>query len=50
MLIFQVLGKMFQVVPEMSRSCMSYQGVSSFNSLGNLNSANLTQRRLAWPG
>ena len=26
---FQVLGKMFQVLPEMSGSCMSYYGVSN---------------------
>ena len=33
MLVFQVLGKMFQFLQEMSRSCMSYQGVSSFDTL-----------------
>ena len=33
-LLFQALGEMFQVLREMSRSCMSYQGVSSSDSLG----------------
>ena len=29
-LVFQILGKIFQVLPEMSRSSMSYQGLPSF--------------------
>ena len=29
MLVFQVLGKMFQILPEMSGSCMSDYGVSN---------------------
>ena len=27
MLVFQVIGQMFQILQEMSRSCMSYTGV-----------------------
>ena len=34
MLVIQDLGKMFQVWQEVSISCMSYQGVPSFSSLG----------------
>ena len=33
-LVFQDLGKIFQVLQEVSRSCMSYQGAPSFSSLG----------------
>ena len=31
MLVFQTIAKMFQVLQEMPRSCMSYQGISSFD-------------------
>ena len=34
MFVYQDLGKMFQVMRELTRSCMSWQGVSSFVSLG----------------
>ena len=32
--VYQDLGKMFQVLHELTRSCMTWQGVSSFVSLG----------------
>ena len=32
---FEVLDRVFAVLQEMSRSCMSDQGLSSFDSLGN---------------
>ena len=34
--VYQDLGKMCQVLHELARSCMTWQGVSSFVSLGNL--------------
>ena len=34
--MFQDLGKMFQVLQEVSRSYISYQGVPNFSSLGQL--------------
>ena len=33
LLVFQILGKMFQVLQETSRSCMFFQDISSFFSL-----------------
>ena len=32
--VYQVLGKMCQVLHELARSCLTWQGVSSFVSLG----------------
>ena len=34
--VFPVIGKMFQVLQEMSRLCMCYQGLSSLGSLDSL--------------
>ena len=48
MFVYQDLGKMFQVLHELTRSCMSWQGVSSFVSLGEFSAWNGLETYLVW--
>ena len=46
MFVYQDLGKMFQVLHELKRSCMSWQFVSSFVSLGIQNDKVISRKYL----
>ena len=46
--VYQDLGKIIQVLQELTRSCMSWQGLSSFVSLGKLATTKVKPLPIVW--